>query len=58
MRTSAQMSFFSIQTVLGNNLPNQKKKEIIEQLAIIFLDYIELLEQPAIKTEKETSHVK
>lgn len=40
-----QMGLFSIQTVIGNNLMQNKQKEIIEQLAVIFLNYLELSNQ-------------
>lgn len=40
-----QMEFFSIQTVIGNNHLQNKQKEIIDRLAVIFLNYMELANQ-------------
>lgn len=36
---------FSIQTVIGNNYLQDKQQEIIDQLAVIFLNYLELANQ-------------
>ena len=39
------MEFFSIQTLIGNNHLKNKQKEIIDRLAVIFLNYMELANQ-------------
>jgi hypothetical protein len=57
LKEQTQMNLFSIQTVFGNNFPKDKQKEIIDQLAVIFLHYFELLNQSDTKDSKEISHV-
>jgi len=43
--TVKQMGLFSIQTVIGDNQLQDKQKEIIDQLAVILLNYLELANQ-------------
>ena len=56
MKEQSQMNLFSIQTVLGTNIPKQRQQQIMDQLAIIFLHYLELT-RVADKNDKEISHV-
>jgi len=44
MKTQVQ-DLFSIQTVIGNKHLQNKQQEIIDQLAVILLDYLELVNQ-------------
>lgn len=43
--TIKQMGLFSNQAIIGNNHLHDKQKEIIEQLAVIFLNYLGLANQ-------------
>jgi hypothetical protein len=43
--TVKQMGLFSIQTVIGDNQLQDKQKEIIDQAAVILLNYLKLANQ-------------
>jgi hypothetical protein len=58
MNDQTQLSLFSIQTVLGNNLPKEEQNEIIDQLAIILLLFLELFTKSDNVTNKEIRHVR